>query len=255
MTKEDLIFKWSNSDVHPARIIVPVIIVAIIFTFLFSILNVRFDAPRNVSLKNVSMLFFPDDEIGREWRLKAEEEGPYPGRMEIGGNMASLNSRGLIGLNGVDVWSDYSIKMKPMQSSGRESIERIAPKGIRYFPQRISAGMPLPNEPVESADTVMIPSLIPYSKAALKWLPEHLPPFPAKLEEGAASSAWRFLVKLRADGTVAECFSLSGGREQSLLEMVKWLESQRFRKSEEEVRWIGLRVEFLNQRSDGPDPE
>lgn len=255
MTKGDLIFKWRNTDFHPARQIIPAIIVAVIFAFFFSILNVRFNTSGNASLKNGSVLFFPDDEIGRAWRLKAEEEGPFPGRLEIGGSTALLDSTVVVGLSGADLWSNYSIKMKPMQPSDGLSVDRIAPKGLRYLPPRKSDTSTASNEPVESAGVAMMPVLIPYSKVALNWLPETLSPFSAKLEEGTTSASWRFLLNLRANGSVAQCFSLSGGREASLLEMIKWLESQRFKESEEELRWIGLRVEFLNKKSDESDPE
>lgn len=252
MTKEDLIYKWRETDGHPARQILPAIFVAIVFIFFFSVLDVRFDTPGNAALKNVSVIFFPDDEMGRAWRLKAEEEGPFPGRLEISGSMAFSDSGGVGSLRGVEIWNDYSIEMRPIQSSRPIPADRIAPKGVRYFPSRESREE---SNSEKLAEVISTPVLITYDKKALEWLPEKLPPFPIKLEEGTASASWRFLLNLRANGTVAQCFSLSGGREASLLAMVEWLKTQRFKESEEEVRWVGLRVEFINKSSDGTDPE
>ncbi len=101
----------------------------------------------------------------------------------------------------------------------------------------------------------MFPVLIPYSKEALEWLPETLPPFQPPGDDTVLSSSWRFVLNLRADGSVAQCFSLSGGDDPALVAMIDWLEGLRFAASGDESRWMGLRMEFLNERGDGTDTE
>lgn len=75
------------------------------------------------------------------------------------------------------------------------------------------------------------------------------------MKDEIVSAEWRFVLNLRADGTVLECLSLSGGSEEGLAAMIAWLRSLKFQESEEAERWMGLRIEFLNERKHGADPD
>lgn len=254
MTRGDLIFDWRSKDSHTGRKLAAFAVVALVFGFFLSLFKVRFEAPATVSVKNASVLFFPDEGVGRVWRLKAEEEGPFPGRLEIGGgNLADLDD--IRGWDGGEGWNDHTVEMRPMRSSVGESVDRIASKGTRYFPERESAQEGVGPAPPAVGVGDPFPVLIPYSKEALGWLPETLPPFQRPSGDVELSSSWRFVLNLRANGTVEQCFSLSGGDDPALVAMIDWLEGLRFAPSGDESRWMGLRVEFLNERSDGTDSE
>jgi hypothetical protein len=99
------------------------------------------------------------------------------------------------------------------------------------------------------------PLLIPYTKESEQWLPSKFPAFQMETDEKIGSADWRFILSLRKDGSVMECFSLSGGDENGLEVMIAWLKSLRFQEAVEQERWMGLRIEFINQRNHGTDPE
>ena len=255
MTKDELIFEWRKRDMHPARQIVPFFIVLAGFGFLFSFLELEFELPSDMSIKSAAVTYFLDDDIGRAWQLEAEEEGPFPGRLEIDDQSGFLNSGAIFGSESEELWSNHRIELRSFPAESGKLKERIAPKGVRYFPSRRGAVPLLPEINETIGSTRLFPSLIPFDERALNWMPEKLPPFEVKIEEGTSTAAWRFVLELRSDGTVAQCFSLSGGTENSLNEMMRYLEALKFRSAEQDSRWVGLRIELLNRESHEPDPE
>lgn len=252
MNKDDLIFDWSGTEVHRGWKGAAVLITALGFGFVFSVMNVQFDHRDIASVKSASVLFLPDHEEGRIWRMKAEEEGPFPGRLEISGLYDPLDELGAGSLGG-DSWNPYAVKMKSLQMDSAVTAHRISTQGQRVFPRNFKSTEAVKEQP--KVEVVLSPNLIPYTKESEKWLPTEFPPFRMEMKEEVASAEWRFLLDLRVDGTVMECLSLSGGREEGLAAITAWLKSLRFQKSEEAERWMGLRIEFLNERSHGPDPE
>lgn len=252
MIKDDLIFEWSDAPGNQRRKLLALLLVSLLFVLFGVMINVRFDSPGVGSVRTASVLFL-DGEIGREWRLKAEEEGPFPGRLEIGWDSDPLDLRIVISAEGEVDWNDHTIRMRPMRSEVGKSSDLIASKGVRYFPEIESVSREVRD--TDPLKLVRSPVLIPYSKEAQQWLPDDLPLFPLRSEEGLASASWRFVLNLREDGSVAQCLSLSGGNEASLMAMTEWLEQLRFKMSAEDSRWMGLRVEFLNQKTDGSDSE
>lgn len=255
MTKDDLIFEWHKRDIHAARQIVPFILVLAAFGFCFSIFEFGFEVPRDISIKSASVTYLLDDDIGRRWQLVAEEDGPFPGRLDIDDQSGLLNSGTILGQQGEELWSKHRIELKTLPEEDVGIKDRIAAKGVRYFPSHGKSATEVPGEVELVEGLELYPSLIPFEEQSVKWIPESLPPFPVKIEEGTLTSAWRFVLNLRPDGTVAQCFSLSGGREKSLDEMARYLEGLKFQAADEESRWIGLRVEFLNRKKNESDPE
>jgi len=255
MNKGNLIFDWKTPDSHPLGKIVAVVVIALVFLVFGSLFTVRFTSPEVSSTQAASVLFFPDQEMGRLWLMKAEEEGPFPGRLEIAGLRESLDLIGSDNLEGLAAWNEYSISLKGMSAPDVGIQDGVSTKGVRYFPSRKSNVLPPSEKSLEAADIALMPVLIPYSDEAVEWLPDQLPDFQMPLEERVASASWRFVINLRSNGSVAQCLSLSGGDEVSLKSTIDWLESLRFEKSEKESRWMGLRIEFLNKAVDGTDPK
>jgi|GEM_PF-1232932 len=255
MTKDELIFDWRNTDSHAGRKLAALAVVVVIFLIFLSVIKLRFDTPGVGSVKSASVLLFSDDSTGSSWRQKAEEDGPFPGRLEIREPDSAPSLNAISGWDGRDSWNDYEVGMRPMQSNIGESVDRIASKGLRFFPSRKASVEAIRSEARPAVSDVMFPVLIPYSKEALVWLPKTLPAFKLPGEDSVLSTSWRFVLSLRRDGSVAQCLSLSGGDDAALIAMVGWLEGLRFAKSDEESRWMGLRVEFLNERSHGTDTE
>lgn len=222
------------------------------FGFVFSVFSVQFDFREVSSVKSASVLFFPDDEAGRIWRMKAEEEGPFPGRLEISGLVDPLNELGGSLLT-EDSWNNYAVTMRSLQMDSTIPDHRISTQGQRVFPRNFKSAGVVKERP--KTEVELSPKLVPYTKESEAWLPTEFPPFRMEMKEEVASAEWRFVLNLRADGTVVECLSLSGGHEEGLAAMATWLKGLRFQEAEAEERWLGLRIEFLNERSHGSDPK
>ncbi|MFK7851204.1 MAG: hypothetical protein AB8D78_09525 [Akkermansiaceae bacterium] len=254
MTKNDLIYEWRHRTIHPANYLVPVVLVASIFIAIFGVVFVQFEIPSKTSVNSASVTYFLGDDTGRSWMLKAEEEGPFPGRLEIDDQSGLLTASGFLGARGADLWKNQSIALRDLPERNTKALNGIAPKGIRYFPspEQNESSM-LPENQIGKFDSY--PVLIPFEREAVSWIPKSLPPFEAVIEEGTRTSAWRFLLHLRSNGTVAQCFSLSGGSEASLAKMTEYLTGMKFHAAAEKSRWLGLRVEFLNKEKDEPNPE
>lgn len=253
MNKQELIFDWSPVESHRGWKGLSVLIVVLGSVFFFSLVSVRFDFKETSSVKSASVFYFPEEEMGSGWITKAEEMGPFPGRLEIDGLYAPIDLLAADPLDDENGWNGYEFQLRSLQVNQANAADRIAVQGQRYFPKNF--GSAPSGKGVSGKELVLKPVLIPYTKDAAKWLPAELPKFDHVMNEKVASSAWRFVLLLRPDGTVAQCMSLSGGREESLSSLVKWLEGLRFGESEQPERWMGLRVEFLNEKNDGTESE
>lgn len=249
MNKNDLIFDWSHTEVHRGWKGFSVLIAALGFGLVFSVISVQFDHRDIASVKSASVLFLPDHEEGKIWRMKAEEEGPYPGRLEISGLYDPLDDLGAS--LGDDSWNPYTVTMKPLEMDSAITAHRISAQGQRVFPRNFKSTEAAKEQP--KAEVMLSPNLIPYTKQSEKWLPTELPVFRVEKMEEVAAEEWRFLLNLRADGTAIECLSLSGGDEEALAVITAWLKSLRFQKAPDAERWMGLRIEFLNERTHGSD--
>lgn len=250
MNKNDLIFDWSSVEVHSGWKGVSLLVVVLGFGFLVSLINVEFGHREVGTVKSASVLFLSNHEEGETWSMLAEEEGPFPGRLEISGlndPLSELGDGSLIDRS----WNPNRVRLKDMEISSAIAAHRISAQGQRYFPRNFRSTGALQVQP--KTDVVLKPNLIPYTKEAQKWLPAELPLFRMEMEEEIASAEWRFVLNLRADGSVMECLSLSGGRDEALTMLTAWLKSIRFQESQEPERWMGLRLEFLNEGSHGSD--
>lgn len=253
MNKSDLIFDWTGVESHPAWKGAAVVMVAFGFLIAFSFFRVNFKMPDSQSAKSASVVLVPDEELGRLLRMKAEEEGPFPGRLEIAGLYEPLEWAGFGTLGDKGAWNDYSIALRPLNPDSEDFSNRVSAQGQRVFPYR-NRSLDKP-QTVTKIEHKLVPLLIPYNQRAAKWLPNKLPDLQMQADERMASADWRFVLKLRADGAVEQCISLSGGGGESLFTMVEWLEAQRFQASDQEERWFGLRVEFLNKSNDGSESQ
>lgn len=249
MTKSDLIFDWQKTEGSFRDKIIPFMIVTVIFTVLLGVLEVHVVSPANGRSASASILRFGDDKLGRSWRLLAEEDGPFPGRLKLDSNGISEDAGGS---DGAFAWNDYRSELRSIADEGSFEHEKIAPKGVRVFPTRDRPAGTEVAAPPKPAHIVRIPVLIPYDSSALAWMPDEFPFF--AMPEGAekAPATWRFAVNLREDGTVRESISLAGGDDAGQVAMEGWLHGVRFKQGSGD-RWLGLRVEFLNRPDNGTD--
>ena len=245
MNKNDLIFDWSDADSHRGWKGASVLIAALGFGFLLSAIHVDFDFRELSSVKTASVLYLPDQEAGRTWRMIAEEEGPFPGRLEISGEHDVLEEFGSTALIEGDAWNTYEIAMRSLEPDSVKANHRIAVQGQRYLP-KIFKSTPEATVP-DKATVGQKPLLIPYTKESEKWLPTELPEFQHETKREIDVSGWRFVLNLNDQGRVVECMAINGGDDEGLAEITAWVRGLQFQKAEQEERWMGLRVEILNK--------
>lgn len=251
MTKNDLIFDWSDKEVHRGWKGASVFLVVIGFALMFSILSVSFDYKDLSSQKSASALFLSDQNEARFWQMKAVEEGPFPGGFEISGIYDPLNDIDIGTLGVEDSWNPYQLQMRSLDMESSRSKQRIATQGQRVFPRILKSSDKVNFE--SRVPITSIPMLIPYTKESEAWLPSDYPPIEMNLADGGAPAEWRYILNLNAEGGVKECFALSWGSEDGVKAMNSWISGLKFQKAEVEDRWMGLRIEFLNERAHGTD--
>ncbi len=250
MTKQDLIFDWSKPEASRKDKLFSVVIVGLLFTFLMGIIELSVPSHRADSQEQGTLMRLVDEEMAKSWALEADENGPFPGRLDT---VAEIGGFILTGDEGLSWWRDYEVRLRPMQEENGVDRVDITPKGKREFPRfpviaenspRVNPGASLPSVPV----------LVPYHAAALDWIPKELPSFDVRGVAGMATDSLRFLVSLREDGSIAELIPLAGEADPAHGALEVWLRSIRFKEGGGE-RWFGLRVDFVNRRDDESEPE
>lgn len=251
MTKGDLIYDWRKSEGSFRYKLVAFVIVAVIFTVFWGSLQIRSAAARNDRSGSASILRFRGDDLGRFWLLQAEEHGPFPGRLEFDGHDRSLSPEWI---DGAEAWNNYRSRMRPIGDDEGYSREDLASKGVRVFPSRTKPGVGPGLTPPVPKKIRQKPVLIPYDRQALAWMPDVLPDYVIAEGAGTDPAAWRFAINLGEDGAVRDSISLGSGDDAGQAAMEVWLRGVRFKPAEGD-RWLGLRVEFVNQPDNGTEPE
>lgn len=251
MNKQELVFDWDSAETHRGWKWLSVLIALSGFAFFLGLVSIRFDFKDASSVRSASVMYVSEEKMGASWIRMAEDMGPFPGGLEIEGFNAPIDLLAATSLDDEAAWNPYQFQFRPFRAPAAN--DRISLQGQRYFPKNLGKGQS--GKHVAGRELVLQPVLVPYTHEASKWMPAELPKFSAVMNEKVASSVWRFVLLLRPDGSVAQCLSLSGGREESLSSLVKWLEGLRFSRSEQEERWMGLRVEFLNDMNHGAESE
>ena len=251
MTTSDLIFDWKRPDGRRRDKLLALLVVTGLFTAFAGVVELRLPTPSGRTSQGAEVIRFADPEMARSWLRNAEENGPFPGRLQVdvGSGSAKVPFGGQL-----DAWTDYRVSLQPLPvRDGLERIE-ITPKGRRVFPV-IPAPDPLPLEqPMARGQVQRVPILFPYDRGALDWIPDEIPSFEMPPGIETAPDSLRFALSLRVDGGVAEVISLAGG-DDPLQEAVRgWLRSVRFKEGNGE-RWFGLRVDFENRRDNGSQSE
>lgn len=251
MTRRDLIFDWSKSEGSRKDQLLAVVMAGSVVVFLFGAIKLDEPSYRTHSGERGSLIRLVDPEMARSWALEADENGPFPGRLdanvETEGMMFSVEEE-------PDWWRDYQVRLRPLRS--HDGVERvdITPRGKLEYPKPPSIAEGGAGAVPGTAPPVGSPLLIPYDSAAAEWLPEELPALEMGGLADATEDSLRFLVSLRRDGSVAELIPLAGAADPAKATLEGWLRGIRFKEGSGD-RWFGLRVDFVNGRGYGPEPE
>jgi hypothetical protein len=251
MTKNELVFDWKKSEGLGRDKVASVLIVVVFFTIFFGLVDLRVPPFRSEPVEEAGLIRFTDPDMARSWLLEAEEKGPFPGRLEVDDALSLPAFSG----GGLSSWNDYRVRLKPLGEEEALGRVDIAAKGIRVFPEIPSAAAGIPENVPERGTMRRKLILTTFDADALKWMPgTELPEFEVPAGVEAVPDALRFSVSIRGNGTVAELIPLTGGADPLQDAVVRWLRSVRFGEGADE-RWIGLRVDFVNGRENGAEPE
>ncbi len=240
MKKHPLIFDWIKPEASRMDKLYSIIIVALLSTFMMGAIKLNLPSHKSDSETRGTLIRFMDDDMAKSWALEAEENGPFPGRLESDGKHEAMMFNGDEGLAW---WTDYKVKLRPIQEEVGLTSVYGTPQARLEFPI-IEADMPVVSSKAKSLPKE--PILIPNDAAALEWLPEELPSFDVPPDVGHTTDSLRFLVSLREDGSLAELIRLAGAADPAQESLETWLRGIRFKKGIGE-RWFGLRIDFVNK--------
>ncbi|MBC7979935.1 MAG: hypothetical protein H7Y36_05170 [Armatimonadetes bacterium] len=250
MTEEKLIFDWEDRRTKTSHKLLAILIVMIVFTFFFNAINVRFGFTQPVTKTTASVIHFANDDLGKFWRLRAEEEGPFPGALEHENLEQVADLRWIINQAGGSIWNPDKPTIARFKTTDGLGDPRLALEGEVVFPKQAGEVEKVVEADLAVGERKKIPMLISNDSSWLKWQPEEFPAFDGTIAEDDSSSTWNFLLSLRADGRVGLCFP-----DQQAPELIEtWLKKIRFQKGAGE-RWLSVRVEFINQVQDGSKSE
>lgn len=245
----ELIFRWRGSRTPFFPKLLALAFGAAAFGALTT-LRIRVTAPQKVSPRRAAVIYLGDDAQGRAMKLRAQEGGPFPSRFEPSQweGLAKMESEAM------DVVrfqpQPYAPALRDLPAENQLRPLELAAKGELVFPKR----EPTPIPPSDPAKLKLAPALYPLSGITRENLPAALPLFNAHVTAAMSSASWRFLVRLTAEGTVAECVSLEQGGEAGASELETWLHRIQFKpEPAKPVRWIAVGIGFTNQPADGTD--
>lgn len=244
------IFPWRGRDRPLLPRLLALAVVATAFTLLVTTVKIRVDSPEKSTPRKASVIYLRDDAQGRAMTLRAREGGPFPSRFDLSQwqGMPELEAAALEAVRfQPPAYVPVPEDLPP--DDGVLPIE-LAAKGRQFLPTRV----PQPAASPDLGKLKIAPVLYPLSGVTSETLPTQLPPFTAPVDSAMSSAPWRFLARLNADGSVAECVSLEKGGQPGAHELETWLYRIVFKPdSSKAVRWITIAVGFTNQPADGTD--
>lgn len=245
----ELIFRWrgSRTPFFPKLLALALGVAA--FALLMT-LRIRVTAPEKVSPRRAAVIYLGDDAQGRALKLRAQEGGPFPSRFEPSQweGLAKMETEAMDSVRFQP--QPYVPALPELPTENQLRPLELAAKGELVFPKR----GPAPITTSDPAKFKLAPTLNPLSGITRETLPADLPPFSAAVTAAMSSASWRFLVRLTAEGTVAECVSLEKGGEAGAPELEAWLHRIQFKpEPAKPVRWIAVGIGFTNQPADGTD--
>ncbi|RYD17391.1 MAG: hypothetical protein EOP88_26820 [Verrucomicrobiaceae bacterium] len=245
------IFPWRGSERPLFPRFLALVLTGAAFTLLVTTVKIQVDTPEKLNPGKASVIYLQDDAQGRALTLRAREGGPFPSRFELSQwqGLAELEASALDAVRYQP--APYTPVSEDLPSEDGVLPMELAVKGRQFLPKRIAQVI----EEKSVASEKVAPVLYALSGISTENLPTELPRFLPPVDSAMSSASWRFLIRLNADGSVAECVSLEKGAEPGAIELESWLHRILFKpEPSKPVRWISVAVGFTNQPADGTDP-
>ena len=223
-----------------------------LFALLLSFVRVKVaPAPRWIEDK-ATVIQLSGDADAQAWALRAIEAGPFPTRFDPSGSPDARALEIAAIRESAVVLPPYQPTLRALPAPAPPVLPAIAAAGERLFPR------PSPVPPVPAVEPVpwrTVPVLLPLSDLPANALPSPVPAFPGHIDAETAAESWRFLIHLRADGSVADCIPLNSSGRSGATALAAWIGGMNFHPDLPQSHpWIALAVGFTNLPDDGPDP-
>ncbi len=246
-----LLFPWRGLPSARIPKVIPVILAALAFAFLFAFVQIKVAPPQFEMTRKASCLLLPATGEGALWAMRAKEGGPslasyQPAEWQAYAGLADE----VIQATRIPA-REYVPKLRSLPPEGALDPLRLAAKGEWVLPRRVAAFA----DRKEGSGWQRSPVLYPLSAVGAAGLPRDLPPWHAEIDAAMAAADWRFLLRLHPAGGVAECVALTKttGAAASLLE--NWLRGVTFDpKLAADGGWIAVGLRFNNQPAHGTEP-
>ncbi len=251
MNKEDLLFDWSETDGQKRRKTLAAILLGMGLLALWGIISVNVPMREAETKRGAAAILLKERSPGTLLRLRAAEEGPFPGRSK--GLDDSFSERSLA-ISKVGRWTDYLPELTEIPEVNLlygVDVEADLQAPAFAYPIRLQKEQ-LDTE--DSRDISMPLAETQLSKLRLRafsseseaWLPTEVDQLqlPAKVNV----SEWRYLASLDETGKVIELVRLDNGAELGASEFEEWLQRQRFQKrgeADDQERWLGIGVQII----------
>ncbi|MFT3991311.1 MAG: hypothetical protein QM680_07860 [Luteolibacter sp.] len=219
------------------------------FAVFLTMVRVRVVPPMQPEGRKANLIYLNPGPEAAAWALRAQEGGPFPSRLEPAAwpTVKALEEQAMQALN--TRRNSHQVELKPLPEYPAPGPILLEDRGETVLPE--ISPPPVPEAPVTKL--VTSPVIYPLANLTAAELPGSLPAFPAEINDVLVSSAWRLLVRLNPDGSVAETVTLTGESNASTVILEKWLQSVRFRPiSQKPSLWVGVAIGFINlPASDG----
>lgn len=238
------IFRWRPLDSSGRRMFLSFLIVTGLFLGVGSVIRVTVAGAIPEPGRWGSLLYVPDDSVGRKWVTQAIEAGPFP--IPIAGADEAEDDRGVIGGIGRVMWGDYESEMRERGVGGEEEdleMQGLAVRGVRFLPER---QLLVDETRGERGRVVRKPVVLPVDDSDKDVMPFEGFDFQGEIAAETSSADWRFLVRCRADGSVEHCIPLFRIAGDDGWEVMEWLGGLVFEVSGKS-RWIAVRVDLTSE--------
>jgi len=246
------IFRWRKSGDPIFPRLAALLISGMAFAIFLTMVRVRVVPPMQPEGRKASLIYLNPGPEAAAWALRAQEGGPFPSRFDPATwpGIQELEGRLLQDIR--KPLPPYQPQLRDLPGSPTVSPVLLADRGEPVLPR----SAPKQERAMDFTAMKLSPVIYPLSNLSPAELPQALPQFDAKIDTALSSTPWRLLVRLRADGSVAECVTLTGDSAPGTEVLEKWLQGVRFRPLKEKSSlWISIGVGFINTSvENGPVP-
>ena len=246
------IFRWRHfgDDLFPK--VAALLICGSAFAVFLTMVRVRVVPPMQPEGRKGYLIYLNPGPEADAWALRAKEGGPFPSRFEPS-EWEGIQGVEQAAMDAVKLpFQAHALQLRDLPWHSAVAPVLLADHSERVFPSPVKKA----EEGVDFTAMELTPVIYPLSNLSPNELPGTLPPMDAKIDGVLSSSAWRMLVRLRADGSVAECVTLTGDSAGGTVILEKWLQGVRFKPVEGKASlWISIGIGFVNTSvENGPLP-